>query len=322
MNEASFDLVRFLGSFHPLLVHLPIGFLVLAVVFEFLALLPRLRHLTTANRAVLTLAIPATAASAACGWWMAEEGGYNKELLAWHRWGGVALAALLPVLLILHWNEARRAYWVGLILASALLGATGHYGGSLTHGSDFLARHAPPQLKPWLGGKPARPRPAEPPSSTAPASSTVTTESAPAAVPADPAAAPTGAPVYESTIAPLLDTYCNACHGPEKDKGGLRLDTLEAILKGGDSGPSLVAGDASRSLLIERLRLPEDDDEHMPPEGKRQPTADEVAVLAWWIDAGGVAGRSAQDLGAPGAILEILARAPAAGSAPAPAPTP
>jgi mono/diheme cytochrome c family protein len=92
--------------------------------------------------------------------------------------------------------------------------------------------------------------------------------------------------VFAKNIQPLLNDYCVSCHGPERTRAGLRLDSYEALVTGGDSGPALVAGKSADSPLILRLHLPVDDDEHMPPKTKPQPTEPEVALLAWWIDQG------------------------------------
>ncbi len=85
---------------------------------------------------------------------------------------------------------------------------------------------------------------------------------------------------------PLLVELCSKCHGAGRQKGGLALHEPLALLAGGDSGPAVVPGNADASLLVQRLRLPLDDDDHMPPESKRQPTTAEVAAIAAWVDAG------------------------------------
>jgi mono/diheme cytochrome c family protein len=92
--------------------------------------------------------------------------------------------------------------------------------------------------------------------------------------------------VFAEVIQPILLQRCSACHGPEKHKADLRVDSLEALLKGGKSGPALVAGQASDSPMIHRLLLPLNDEDHMPPEGKPQPTLAEIVALEWWIDRG------------------------------------
>lgn len=90
---------------------------------------------------------------------------------------------------------------------------------------------------------------------------------------------------YTTQIKPLLAEKCYSCHSALKQEAGLRLETRELMLEGGDSGPSLVSGDASKSLLIERLAA--DVDERMPPAdaGARLKPA-EVKLIAQWIAQG------------------------------------
>ncbi|GAC1467092.1 MAG: PSD1 and planctomycete cytochrome C domain-containing protein [Isosphaeraceae bacterium] len=87
---------------------------------------------------------------------------------------------------------------------------------------------------------------------------------------------------FESKIRPLLVEKCLSCHGTEKQKGGLRLDSREAVLKGGDSGPALVPGDLEGSLLIEAVRY--QGEPQMPPKGKLK--GDEVEALGHWVKMG------------------------------------
>ncbi len=61
---------------------------------------------------------------------------------------------------------------------------------------------------------------------------------------------------FEQKVRPLLAENCYSCHGGKKQKGGLRLDSLEAILKGGESGPAVVPGKPGESLLVEAIQLP------------------------------------------------------------------
>ncbi|GAA5482873.1 PSD1 and planctomycete cytochrome C domain-containing protein [Haloferula sargassicola] len=83
----------------------------------------------------------------------------------------------------------------------------------------------------------------------------------------------------------LLETRCLSCHNPDKDKGDLVLSSLQSMLDGGDSGAAIVPGKPAESLLIERVCLPEDDDDIMPPRGAVL-TAEETDLLKQWIEAG------------------------------------
>ena len=91
---------------------------------------------------------------------------------------------------------------------------------------------------------------------------------------------------FESKIRPLLAKHCYSCHSAkaEKLKGGLHADSLEGLLKGGDSGPAIVPGDAGKSLLIKAVRYT-DADLQMPPKGKKLSDR-QVADLTRWVKSG------------------------------------
>jgi mono/diheme cytochrome c family protein len=92
---------------------------------------------------------------------------------------------------------------------------------------------------------------------------------------------------YEKEIKPLFQKSCFKCHGPEKAKGKLRLDSLEAALKGGEDGKVVEVGKSADSLLVKAVaRL--DEDTAMPPKDKGAPlTKEQVGLIRAWIDQGG-----------------------------------
>jgi uncharacterized membrane protein len=265
-------MIEFIGKFHPLLVHLPIGFLVLLGAFELLALRSKLPQFTDASRVVVALTFPVTLASVVCGWLLAGSGDYEGSNLFWHRWLGTALGLATLLLLGLHWCGLFRLYRWALWPTLALLVVASHFGGSLTHGSDFLA---------W----PKKKRVAGNPSA------------------ADNIAAQV---VYPNAILPIFNKYCASCHGPDKVKGGLRLDTLEHLRKGGDSGSPIEPPGATQSLLGKRVSLPLEDEDHMPPDGKPQLTKHHLAIINWWLDAGAPIDKTFQDLNPPPEILKAF----------------
>lgn len=89
--------------------------------------------------------------------------------------------------------------------------------------------------------------------------------------------------LFNERVWPVLEAKCVQCHGVEKQKGGLRLDTREALLKGGDGGAVVHVGDASKGSLMRAVRY-QDEELQMPP--KEPLSAEEVAVLGRWISAG------------------------------------
>lgn len=242
-------MIEYLGKFHPLLVHLPIGFLVLLGLFEWLALRPGGRRLHDANRLILLLTIPAALLSIALGWLMAENHHYDPRLLFRHRWLGTATGGAVLLLWAIRQRGWFTAYRRGLFATLILLGIASHYGGSLTHGSDFLS---------W----PKKRAAATPPRSMEDL---------------------LAQPAYATLIQPLFNNYCTGCHGETKAKGGLRLDSSEHVLEGGDSGSLFEPAEGAPTLIGWHLNLPDDDDDHMPPEGKPQFSPAQLAVLNWWL---------------------------------------
>jgi len=128
-----------------------------------------------------------------------------------------------------------------------------------------------------------------------------TAAAAPASV-AKPAAAPATAPtaggkldpviaakaiVYKDVIAPIMQAKCVACHGAEKKKGKLQLHEFAAIMKGGgDGATTVIPKNTKDSLMLTRINLASDDDDHMPPSDEPQVTKEELALLKWWIETG------------------------------------
>ncbi len=91
---------------------------------------------------------------------------------------------------------------------------------------------------------------------------------------------------YAKQINPIFDANCVACHGEGKAKGGLRLDSYEQLMKGGKDGPVIIAGDAGKSVLLQRVTLPPDHKQFMPAEGRPPLRAEEIAWIKAWIQQG------------------------------------
>jgi hypothetical protein len=103
------------------------------------------------------------------------------------------------------------------------------------------------------------------------------------------------APTFERDVRPILKTYCLDCHGGgEKLAGNLDLRLKRFAVKGGDTGPAIVPGNATASLLIERMKSGE-----MPPSEKKVP-ADKIPVIEQWIAAGALVGRDEPEQLPPG----------------------
>lgn len=287
------NLGHFFGRLHPALVHLPIGFLLLLGALELSGLLarrPRLVRLPRLTPEQRTLALLVTAVSsvgtAVAGWLLAREGGYDAELLGRHQQLGFVVAGLSVLLLTLHLARWNTSYGLFLVVTLAALSVAGHLGGKMTHGSDYLSHYMPPVLRRVLGEQ-------EP----------VASAVAKRVMPTD----PKQVVLFADVIDPLLQQRCVGCHGPTKSNGNLRYDSWEAIVQGGKHGKPFKDGDAAASLMVQRIHLPLEHKEHMPPKGKPQLTENEATLLEWWIDSGASAKATLVELAPPPDVTDILA---------------
>lgn len=271
-------MLEFFGRFHPVLVHLPIGILLIACLFLVLIRIPRFANLRPAIATLLFLGMLSAVFSCITGYFLADSGDYDGELVSNHQWMGIGVGILSVLLLFIHkYAKADSRMPTALaILLLLLVSVTGHLGGSLTHGADYLT--AP--LK-GEGGK------------------------ARAAIPPIPNIQE--ALVYQDAIQPLLKNRCYSCHGSEKQKGKLRLDLEASILKGGEDGNTLIKGKADESELIRRLLLPGSNEKHMPPKEKPQLSQNEIALLHWWINNGADFNKKVKDVKQPDDIKVVLA---------------
>tara|TARA_R110000868_G_scaffold379928_1_gene645897 strand:- start:9698 stop:11755 length:2058 start_codon:yes stop_codon:yes gene_type:complete len=237
-----------IGRLHPLLVHLPIGILVLAFLME---LYFRKKASGTEHRLItFTLAIAAltTILSVVSGWLLGENGGYDETLLFRHRWMAVGLAVGATALYFIKkyprsWSKV--IYLPLFIAVMGLLSLTGHFGGSMTHGEDYLFNNDETKK--------------------------------PVITDVDKAL------VFNDIVRPILDDKCVSCHNPNKIKGGLIMNNKEQLLVGGDSGSIFLAEEGELPSLIHHIKLPLEDEDHMPPKGKVQLTNHEIDLLEWWV---------------------------------------
>lgn len=273
------------GRAHPLAVHLPIGFLVALGILEALAYFQSRALPRPTISVLLWLTAGAAIVTAGSGYALSREPGYDTpEVLLHMRLGfGVAASSLVLAIVHLRAREGTRtggmvAYRILLAMTVLLAIPTGHAGGTITHGDGFLTG---PLREGWHTEDRtvrAAPKPEARPGAAVPAVPSTDTQPTP-----KPAAA---APSFVRDVAPIFAAKCGACHGPAKKKGGLSLANEAEILAGGRNGPVLVAGDAKASEMIRRMRLPPDDEDHMPPPAKPQPTRDEIDAIEAWIAAG------------------------------------
>ena len=228
--------VKWMGRWHPLILHFPIVLLLIAIYINFTQ--KRISHL------LLTVAVLSTLATAISGFFLGLDSEQKGGLLYWHQWLGTGVA-LLAVLW--YWLDGKNygqhigVKGIHLVLVAFII-FTGHYGGMITHGEDFLAFKKEGEFE---------------------------------KIPENPL-------VYEHIVARILKQNCVSCHNPNKQKGQLLMTSYEELLEGGETGKSFSFENPKESELIRRLYLPEEDEEHMPPEGKKPLTEKEIKILEEW----------------------------------------
>jgi hypothetical protein len=193
--------------------------------------------------------------------------GYSFDSVKLHLWSGIATALFS----FLMWVRLKRFSLVNFLLKVpvlplsviffALISFTGHQGGNITHGNDYLIEPLPNSIKSVLGHEVFEEK-----------QIILTDENW------------KNANLYSEVIQPILNNNCVGCHNPKKTKGALLLTSFNDILKGGEHGAVVSSGQPNQSELFTRLELPMDDDRHMPPKGKSQPSKEAIQLIAVWIE--------------------------------------
>lgn len=248
------SLLEFFGRFHPLLVHLPIGFLLLALVLQWLRGKEKYAAIVPAIRVAYLLGAISAILSCTSGWLLAGGGEYDEATLDIHRWMGISVAAISVAGYVLSGKPGRALKNMVSVVLFLLVLVTGHLGGTLTHGEGFLTK--------GLFGA---------------AKDSAHTVRKPIANVQE-------AQVFTEIIEPVFKEKCATCHSATKQKGGLRLDGKDWILKGGKDGPVFTSGNAESSELYKRVVMDPLEEKHMPPKGKPQLTESELVLLHWWIN--------------------------------------
>ena len=266
------NIADLIGNFHPVIVHLPIGILLVAVLFEFLSRKEKYASLNTAVRISLLVGMFASVIACITGFLLSKTDDYDDLLISRHQWFGIGAAVISIVTFYLHKKNYSHIRWLMLFMALLII-ITGHLGGSITHGSDYLTKSFSSQA---------------------------------AETKIKPIANIQEAELYADIIQPIFKSRCYSCHGPNKQKGKLRLDEKDFILKGGKEGVILIAGKADESELIRRILLPLEDEDHMPPKEKPQLTKNDLDLIHWWVSTGADFNKKIKEIPANEKISPLL----------------
>jgi uncharacterized membrane protein len=270
-----------IGRFHPLVVHLPIGMILLGFMMECLSLTTKFRKTSRGVKTALVFGSFFAVIACITGLFLKEEGGYDETLVTQHQYLGIATAVLSIVLFyargvlkqrIANPDKRRRMRVVFFLPVIILLSLTGHWGGSLTHGESYL-------FNPGAGA-------------------------ADGVVKLD-ITDPAKAKVYGDLIVPILRAKCYDCHSASRQKGKLRLDAPEFIRKGGKNG-FVIEDNADSSWLYRALVLPIEDKKHMPPRQKPQLSSTEIDLIHAWISDGSDFEKRVSDHSSPQKMAQLI----------------
>ena len=264
-NEKTADMVglwiNFLGKFHPLFLHLPIGALMLVFLMEASGLMTRGKYRPNTTLGLFFAAATGVFA-VVFGYCLYLTGEYPESALVLeHKRDGILFSLFILLAFVIKYTADvkltgkafKGVYFSSLGATGFMMLCAGHHGGEISHGDPIDSLPSTVVAK--------------------------RNERLNAPVNTDPV-------IYTQYIHPILEAKCISCHGEDKQKGALRLDSYAFMLDGGEETDCLVPGDVKESALVTYLHLPEDDDLHMPPEGKTQMTAEEIQILEWWVKIG------------------------------------
>ncbi|WP_068545185.1 DUF1592 domain-containing protein [Thalassotalea crassostreae] len=248
-NESGSGLFRFLGRFHVLVLHFPVVLLLLAPSVELLSLKKNFKSLKPIIPLLWLVGAISAIITVALGLMLAANEGFRAEQVQSHQLGGMSVALLALFTLGLQITRDRlNKSWISYTYTASSAGlvvlimAAAHAGGNLVHGDTYLTQHTPEPIKSILGLH-------EQP---------VVTE-----VVDD--------PVFNQQVKPVMQEYCIGCHGPDKQKGNVRFDTLN---------PDMVNGhDAEQwHAALDMINSGE-----MPPAKEQQLSNEHRRVVVDWM---------------------------------------
>lgn len=248
-----------IGRFHPLIVHLPIGFIVIGLMSDLF--FRKKKEYIPVIKFIFLWAFISSIFSIVTGYFQYDREGYTWENIEWHLIMGV-LTSIFCLLFFLHLDNKFKKIpknFLFTFLALSLI-ITGHLGGNITHGKDHLIEPLPHNFKSFFGEEYNLKKIKLSPENYKDEN------------------------FYNKVVQPILNQRCVSCHNNKKSNGGLKLNNYNSIIKGGKNGPIIFINNSIESKMYKRMILPLEDEYHMPPKSRTQPTKEEINLIKIWID--------------------------------------
>ena len=247
--ETLFEIVKYLGKFHPLVLHLPIGSLLMTFLLVVISKLQK-SSLEKAIRIGVDFSFFGALTATILGYFLSLNDTYGIENLEPHLFAGLITLFLTFSLCISHRLQGKENLFISLFVMTVIaLSITGHKGAMITHGEDYLAPEAffeEPQIEKLKDS----------------------------------------IHLYEKVVSVIFEDKCVSCHNGSKSKNNLRLDSYDLMMRGGNLGSLFDTDQPEKGLLVKYISLPMEDKLHMPPKNKAQLSDNEKWLLNHWVNSG------------------------------------
>ena len=247
--EFPLEILKYIGKFHPLVLHLPIGSLLMTFVLLVVSKYQKVA-LEKAIRIGVDFSFAGALMASIMGYLLSLDEAYDFNNLKLHFWAGIITLILSFSLCVLHRMKGKEHLFMGSYLMTLLaLTVAGHKGGQITHGDDYLSTAALFEKPKFIPQKDS-------------------------------------IDYYNEVVKVIFEDKCVSCHNANKSKSELRLDRYDLMMKGGERGSMFDPQNPLQGRLVQYIRLPKEDKLHMPPKNKSQLTENEKWLLTHWVGSG------------------------------------
>ncbi len=256
-----FDISSFFGRLHPLIVHLPIGFIIIEIILEWYLKVNKIYISNKILSFIWFLAFISSIFAVFFGWLLASNGHYAEDNIYLHRWSGILLVFFILFIWglkskMIYLFKSQNSFFNFLIIIILLI--VSHQGGKITHGENYILEYSPEFIKKKFYNN----------TNTKISYKDKELDSI---------------EIFKELILPIFEHKCISCHNNEIQMGELNMTTVAKLFKGGSSGNAIINKNAEKSILFNRITLPQNNNKFMPPNSNPL-TYDEINLIKWWLN--------------------------------------